>query len=310
MRILSFNIEGLKRNKNYLSSIIDQYQPKIVFLQEIWLPYHEATLLKQYLPSYNFKISTPDMFSSNEDKILKPGQVWHGVAVGWHDDVHADVEYIPSNNTRFVGIRIALKTGRILSISLYAPTSGKDDDFHECITDLTEYILSNISAGDRVLIGTDSNCSTKSTPRRQLCWGAFCDTFSLLSHSTGSSTFHHHNGSSESSIDLFLSSKDLKLYNLTQLCTLEYPLNLSSHDLLLSFIEVPQIEKSHSRFSHSYSEFIQDRILWDKNKVPEYQKLASKALSDAAQYWSAPETTPLLCSLVPSLSLKPNHLEN
>ena len=103
------------------------------------------------------------MFSSNEDKILKPGQVWHGVAVGWHDDVHADFEYIPSNNTRFVGIRITLKTGRILSISLYAPTSGKDDDFLECITDLTEYILSNISAGDRVLIGTDSNCSTKST---------------------------------------------------------------------------------------------------------------------------------------------------
>ena len=213
LRILSFNIEGLKGNKSYFSSIIDQYQPKIIFFQEIWLPYHEATLLKLYLPSYNFKISTPDMFSSNEDKILKPGQVWHGVAVGWQDDVHADFEYIPSNNTRFVGIRIALKTGRILSISLYAPTSGKDDDFLECITDLTEYILSNISAGDRVLIGTDSNCSTKSTPRRQLCWGAFCDTFSLLSHSTGSSTFHHHNGSSESSIDLFLSSKDLKLYN-------------------------------------------------------------------------------------------------
>ena len=143
--------------------MISQNHPKIIFLQEIWLSYHEAELLKQEYPLYNFQISTPDMFDSNEDKILTSGHTWHGVAVGWHDDLNADVESIPTNNTRFAGIRIALKTGSILSISLYAPTSGKDDEFLECITDLTEYILSNISEGDRLLLGTDSNCSKKTT---------------------------------------------------------------------------------------------------------------------------------------------------
>jgi hypothetical protein len=215
--------------------MIFQNQPKIIFLQEIWLSYHEEELLKQEFPSYNFQISTPDMFDSNEDKILKSGQTWHGVAVGWHDDLHADVQNIPTNNTRFAGIRLALKTGSIFSISLYAPTSGKDDDFLECITDLTEYILSNISEGDRLLLGTDSNCSKKSTSRRQHCWRAFCDTFSLLTNSTESPTFHHHNGSSETCLDFFLSSRELKLQNLKQLCTLESPLNLSSHDACQHF---------------------------------------------------------------------------
>ena len=284
--------------------MISQNHPKIIFLQEIWLSYHEAELLKQEYPLYNFQISTPDMFDSNEDKILTSGHTWHGVAVGWHDDLNADVESIPTNNTRFAGIRIALKTGSILSISLYAPTSGKDDEFLECITDLTEYILCNISEGDRLLIGTDSNCSRKSTSRRQHCWHAFCDAFSLLVHSTESPTFHHHNGSSETCIDFFLSSKELKLHNLKQICTLESPLNLSSHDLLISSLKVPQIEKHDPKFAHTYSEFITERIIWDNNKVPEYQELASKALSEAAEFWSAPEATPLLCSLVPSLLVK------
>ena len=89
------------------------------------------------------------MFDNNEEAILRQGQTWHGAAIGWHDDLNADVTYIPTNNTRFAGMKLATKANSILAISLYAPTAGKDDDFLECITDLSEYILSNITPGDK-----------------------------------------------------------------------------------------------------------------------------------------------------------------
>ena len=244
------------------------------------------------------------MFDHNEDKMLKSGQTWHGAAIGWHQDLHPEVAHLPSNNARLSGIKLSTNSGSILTISLYAPTSGKDDEFLECITDLTEYILSNFHSGDSLLIGTDSNCSTKSTPRRQACWMSFIQSFSLFIHSTGAATFHHNNGFSESSIDFFLSSKNLKLENVRQLCTLDFPLNLSSHDPLLSSVRIAMPEKSHSRFSHTYSNFNLERIIWDTNKIPEYQNMASQALSQAIQYWNTPETTPLLCSLLPSLLVK------
>ena len=245
------------------------------------------------------------MFDSIEDKILKPVQAWHGVAIGWHDDQHADIIHVPSDNSQFVAVKLPVKTGKIFFISLYAPTAGKDDEFLECISELSSFILSNLSHGDQLLIGTDSNCSKKSTQRRQLCWTTFCDTLDLQVHSTGLPTFHHHNGSSESAIDFLLSSKDLNLLNLEQLCTQDSPLNLSSHDVLLSSIQTPrQHQHVQSKFSHTYSSFNPTKIIWDRSRIPEYQQLASQALSDAYQYWDAPETTPLLCSLLPRLLVR------
>ena len=303
--MLQFNVEGVKRNKNYLSTSLHTHQPQVIFLQEIWLHYHEGNIMKEQFPSYNFLISSPDMFDSNEDKITNARQAWHGVAVGWHDNLHAHVHEVPSHNARFVGIRLSQKYQGFFLISLYAPTSGKDDEFLECITDLTEYILRNTTDKDRVIIGADSNCSPRSTARRRHCWQTFLDTLKLNVHSTGSPTFHHHNGSSETEIDFFLSSPGLKPHHLQQLCTLETPLNLSSHDVLLaSFRTDLKIAKKQSKYSHTYSEFSSSRIIWDKSKIPEYQELAAKALTDAFQYWSPSEATPLLCSLVPSLLVK------
>ena len=47
--------------------------------------------------------------------------------------------------------------------------------------------------------------------------------------------------------------------------------------------------------------FNSERITWDKLKIPEYQKLASKALSEASKFWNTPDCIPHLCSLYPNL---------
>ena len=63
----------------YLKKLLCELdQIKIVFLQEIWLPYHDKKLLSKFLPDFTFEIATPDMFINNEDKLLLKGPVWHG----------------------------------------------------------------------------------------------------------------------------------------------------------------------------------------------------------------------------------------
>ena len=154
-----------------------------------------------------------------------------------------------------------------------------------------------------VIIGTDSNCSERSTTRRQLIWADFCEKFSFAKETTNVSTFHHNNGLSESCIDYFLSTK-CKISNLRQICTLESPMNFSGHDPVLATICIPKKEEKPSNHAHTYMDFIRKKVVWDKSKVEVYKNLTDRALSEASQAWNTPEAIPLLCSLYSDLLVK------
>ena len=97
---------------------------------------------------------------------------------------------------------------------------------------------------------------------------------------------------------MFVTSSTTILEKLTQFCTLENPLNFSSHDPILTEIKIKTEAKIQaSKHAASYSEFKREKIIWDERKMPEYQALAAKALSEAGSYWDTPETIPLLVSL-------------
>ena len=300
--MVSFNLEGFRRNKSYLHDLLNHLCPKVVFLQEVWLPYHDQSQLNDYLPDYSFKIATPDMFQLNEDKLLNSGPTWHGVAIGWHQEINSNISFPETNHERVVGIKLQKSGNSLLMISFYAPTSGHDDDFLESISFLTSYIHEHSRTGDNVVIGTDCNCSEKSTLRRQVAWKNFCETFSLKMYKTGSPTFHHNNGTSESSIDIFAASNTLEITNVHQICTLETPSNLSSHDPIAATIVVQDVsEIRESKHKSSYKAFHPEKIVWDESRMDDYQKLAGQALSDAQEYWDTPETIPLLSSLFSKL---------
>ena len=300
--MISFNLEGFKRNRHYLSELLLNLTPDFIFLQELWLPYHERNALGHHYPEYNFQISTPDMFQHPEEILSKPGHVWHGVAIGWRKDIKASIQSLKSTYERAVGVKMTTLKKSLLLVSFYAPTAGNDDDFLESISHLTEYLQANTSHGDQILIGSDSNCSIKSTPRRQNAWKNFCGLFDLMIHMAPLPTFHHHNGTSESSIDIFAASNEINMEDIVQYCTLDTPLNLSSHDPIKATMNV-QLEASQdkNKFSQTYSNFERKKIIWDESKLLQYQQLAAKALSDASNLFDAPETTPLLSSLFSTL---------
>ena len=242
------------------------------------------------------------MFINPEDLLSNPAHVWHGVAVGWRNDIGASISILESTCDRISGVKMSLCDNSLLLLSFYAPTAGQDDDFLESLCNLSDYLLQYLTPGDQVIIGTDSNCSTKSFRRRQDAWENFCNKFQLTNHLSPHPSFHHHNGQSESFLDLFAASSSVNIPDILQHCTLEHPLNLSSHDPIETTVNVQlDTPSKSSKYSNTYSEFKRQKIVWDKDKLSEYQDLSSQALSDALNYWDFPESLPLLSSLVSKL---------
>ena len=102
------------------------------------MPYSEQTVVDSLHPDFTFKIATPDMLQFPEDLLTTSGPVWHGVAIGWSKDISANIIPIESTSHRIVGVRMILAEESLLFLSFYAPTAGKDDEFLESISNLTE----------------------------------------------------------------------------------------------------------------------------------------------------------------------------
>ena len=146
----------------------------LFFLQETWLPHFSESNLSQEYPKYNFHISCDDMFTHAEDRLSSSDHVWHGTATAWHQDLSSIVKPLKVVHERFAGIKISCDSLSILAVSAYFPTSGKDDEFSECLSHLANFIEENTEPGDGILIAADTNCSEKSTMRRVRLHREFC----------------------------------------------------------------------------------------------------------------------------------------
>ena len=275
---MTFIVEGFYRNNFYLSSLLDTTAPKLLFLQEIWAPYHQENALNKKYPDYNVQISSPDMFTPAEDLLCNADHTWHGSAIMWHTSLDSSVSKIVTTNSRFTAIRITIQEERFLAISVYFPTSGKDDEYLECTSDLCYLAAEYRNENYTILIGTDSNCSEKSSARRNQALLRLCQDLDLEKVCTSQSTFHHHNGSSESNIDYFLISRKYaaKLSKLISHCTTNTPSNFSSHDPVLGSLQIPPSCHPGSvinKFSHTYTDFVQQRVLWRRTDLTSTSRL-------------------------------------
>ena len=154
----------------------------------------------------------------------------------------------------------------------------------------------------------DSNCSVKSTPRRQNSFKLFCEENNLSKFGHSDPTFHHPNGSSSSCIDYFLitTKSGSMIENITLECNQEHPQNLSSHDPVIAILTVPSTNQTPKQelYEHTYSDFKQSKIIWSVDKIPEYQALANKVLSEYETLFPSPDCIPLKCQLYSELLVK------
>ena len=300
-------MEGFYRNKFYLKNLVEEYFPLFICIQEHWMANHEASDAFQHaFQEYNFHVTSADMFMEPEDVIFQSGPIWHGSAIGWLKNVDRFISTIPIVSERFCGIsykNYETKT-KILSYSVYLPTSGQDDDFLEVLSLLHYDISQNMSEDCVLILGIDSNCSKKSSKRRFLEMEKFLKDLSLKSILlTTEPTFHHNNGTSESQIDNIYNfvpnNSQVKICLQKHICQQHEPSNLSSHDVIIGEIFFPRgnESKSESSFSDTYTDFPRKRIKWDKGNILCYQEQTSKVLEDAFATFHQPENIPILSEI-------------
>ena len=58
------------------------------------------------------------------------------------------------------------------------------------------------------------------------------------------------------------------------------------------------------KYSHTYTDFNQAWVVWDKERVGDYQDLTAKVLSEYEAYFPTPEFVPLKCQLYSDLLVK------
>ena len=143
-----FNLEGLKRNKFYLSNLVSEYKPLFLFIQEHWLPYHDASYkFDTNFDGYEFLATSSDMFTPVEDRMLESGPIWHGTALGWDTNIDHYVSKIPVISERFCGLTYSNNHTNIIAYTAYMPTSGQDDEFLEVLSKLSfDIMLQKIAA--------------------------------------------------------------------------------------------------------------------------------------------------------------------
>ena len=102
---------------------------------------------------YSIQISTPDMSTPPEDTLSRADQVWHGVAILWHTSLDSNLKCLKTSNSRFTSVRISAGDHDFLAISAYFPTSGKDDEYLECVSDIENFVRENKRDNEVILIG-------------------------------------------------------------------------------------------------------------------------------------------------------------
>ena len=270
-----------------------------VFIQEHWMPSFEAkSSFSQDFPDYEFETTSSDSFLPAEDIILQRGPVWHGTAIGWHSSISSFIKTIPIVSTRFCGIKLEYSGIDIIAYTAYLPTSGQDDEFIEEISNLSHDISENVTRKTVIVIGMDSNSSQKSSSRRQEAFSLFTEKFQLQTILPGSKpTFHHNNGVSESQIDHILTNNPNAVTFLKQICKLDDPVNISSHDVILGNLKILKVnnEEEEIDYSNTYEEFIPTKIIWTENQ--EYQRITAEILNNLLETFDLPEHLPSLAEM-------------
>ena len=296
-------MEGYNRNKYYLSNLLRNQTPLFVFLQEHWLPHHNARKrLSEDFKDYIFLTTSSDIFTPIENRILESGPTWHGAAIGWHKTIDSKVTKIPVLHERFCGVTYSENHVNVLAYSAYLPTTGNDDEYLDVLELLTHDIQAHCKGS--IIIGLDSNQSIKSTRRRTNAMDKFLNTFSLKTLMISDTpTFHHNNQSSESLIDHILHNTNEKSDIIVEfkehICKLDVTENLSSHDVIVGKIKVPVERNEHKEidFSHTYTDFTVKKPIWNSEGIVYYQKQCADTLAYLVNNFNQSECIPILSEL-------------
>ena len=279
-------MEGLKRNIHNLKHFLDKYVPDLIFLSEPQIFQCDLDDIMEYFRGqYMYYLNSADR---HDDEIpLTLSRAHGGTLVMWKVDLDPYIEVFPVDNASFLPI-ILSPPGFIQSvhISIYLPTSGKDQQFVNEVSALScslEKIHHRLQHAPTYLRG-DFNVNGKNVKRLNL-FNHFIEVENFREVSIPHPTYHHFvgAGASDSNLDKILYSMNAYPEEVYQiLCSNDDPLIDSHHDIILSCVNIPS---SDSCLSDKCTTFAAPRLTnnlhnihWSDSGIEAYQKLVAPHL--------------------------------
>ena len=211
LSVLSYNCRGFNDIKrDYIKSLLTDYKPVMLLLQEHWLSNEQLTKLDNI--DTNFFSVGISGFTNHE--ILR-GRPYGGCAILWRVDLKCVTESVSTTSNRLCVLRIESREFKLLIICVYFPHEAA----LRATSDLTEELailenLINLYNDHHVIVGGDFNVDfNRCNNLHTTILNEFCDHADLrptVKHVNNTIDFtYHFNIDRFSTIDHFILSSGL-----------------------------------------------------------------------------------------------------
>ena len=210
----------------------------ILCVQEHWLLAYEAKDLHMAFPEHNIIIRCRDDAEPMLPKLRTRG---HSVtAILWKKEIDHIVNQLksPGQHERLIAVELT-GTKSLVLINTYMPTDGAKNSCYKDILDDVAILLAEYPSHSVIWTG-DLNADIKrSKAQNDIQFKQFCSQHNLevSPHTPDKATFHHFNGFSKSTIDLFVLYKADDMIEHIDVKTRD-PLNMSPHDPVTAFTKL------------------------------------------------------------------------
>ena len=254
--------------------------------------------MEMFRGEYSSELNTEDKHTP--DLAILRHKAVGGTMALWKRSIDKYISVFPVLSTAFLPI---IYTPPHLPVSahiaIYLPTAGKDAEFLEEITELSNCInaIGEKYADCLVFIRGDGNVNQNNIDRVKI-FSHFLSTHNLINIPLDHKTYHHFlgGGAFDSSIDILIHSKEsLHTESVSKIfCQKDYPDIDSHHDPILSHVQLPhqvlagvqdQELLAAPRINHH-----RYRIDWSEEGINNYEQLVGPQLSRIRQRWLNPSS--------------------
>ena len=138
LKIMTWNLEGIKRNIFTLNHFLSQSSADLIFLSEPNIFSHDLEQLKHHFDDkYNFYLNSEDKFD-NESPFYK-NRTFGGTMALWKHGLDPHITIHPPSTTSFLPVIFSPPGSPVtVHIGVYLPTSGQENQFVEQLLELRD----------------------------------------------------------------------------------------------------------------------------------------------------------------------------
>ena len=255
---------------------------------------------------YCMYLNTEDLY--DPELAMSKSRMIGGTMVLWNQHLDPYVTIHPTDTSSFTVLVLQIPGYQIsVHISLYMPTSGKDQEFVTELTNLRVCVehLTDLYPECALFIRGDSNVNSNNK-NRSVILAQFVEIFSLRRVPMKHTTYHHFlgGGAYDSEIDVLLHSDapGVDEHVTTILCIHDYPQLLSHHDLVLSQCHIPARNNDRAACNNLVSAprlpNTREKVIWTAEGAAAYNDLVMPVLQSLRDTWLLPTSTACMSVLL------------